>query len=286
MNDKPLALIFRAILLLVGATLPAHAQLSDSPRWVSEKENMALWTQIRSDFHDELQPDDPAKVAPVVAYAYKYIHRVALYRDSALVIVGHLETKESRYPGYYSAFSYDVRSHARTPIKGPEIFSLFKFVKFASITAGAPGDIVFTWMTCTECEASQVLSAFHYNADTGLWVSRSWETSKDVWWTGNDGPTIWTDTAASDVLSFDCLHGFVKSDGREVFGIRCREVDQADNGKSKVTDITLRYTFDVAVAGLQIMPVGEERNRLLAELCEQAPKNKLCKNKPARPAQP
>lgn len=280
MNFKRMTSIF-SFFALCTCAVAAHAQTAEGVKWVNGNEDAALWATIRTDFHDELQPDDPAKVAPVLAYSYKYIYRVAQYRNSALVIVGHLETKDSKYPGYYSVFNYDCLSHTRTPIKGAEVLSVFKFVKFASLDAAPAQDIVFTWMTCTECEASQVLSAFHYDAGKGLWVLRSWEAHKDIWWTSESGPVIWSDVSASDTISFDCLHAFVTGNGNVVFGIRCRAISESETGKREVSDITAKYSFSGPESKLEIM-TGVNKTKLLNQLCTVSPKNKLCKNTPAR----
>src|SRR5207245_2622619 len=139
--------------------------------------------------------------------------------------------------------SITISGHIRkTKIKGAEVVAVFKFAGFRSVD-GVRQDIFFAWMTCTECEASQVLSAFHYDADRGEWLLRTWDTDKSIWWTSETGPVIWSDTSASDVLSFDCVHGFVETGRDHVFGMRCREVEETETGKRKSTDITLRYTF-------------------------------------------
>ncbi len=264
------------VLVLAGACLTsARAQSANAVRWVTEKESSTLWATIRTNFHDELQPDDPVKVAPVVAYSYKYIYRVATYGKSDLVIVGHLETRHSKYPGYYSAFNYDVASNVRTAIKGAEVFSEFKFVNFVRLGPTSPSDIVFTWMTCTECEASQILSSFHFDADTREWVLRGWQANRDIWWTSEAGPVIWADISASDTISFVCLYGFVKNNGAVFYGIRCREVAEPDGGKRTTTDITARYSFGGGESKLEILK-GDSRKKLLADLCQQSPRNKLC----------
>ncbi|HTZ82507.1 MAG TPA: hypothetical protein VMB66_04920 [Candidatus Acidoferrales bacterium] len=261
--------------------LPAHAQSSESVNWINERQGARLWANIRRDFHDELQPDDPAKVAPVLAYSYKYIYRVLVYRESALVVVGHLETKDSKYPGYYSAFNYDMPSRSRTPIKGAEVLSLLKFVRLASLEASSPQDVIFTWFTCTECEASQVLSAFHYDGSKHGWGLRSWQANKGIWWTSEQGPVIWSDVTASDTISFDCLHSFLTSDSDHSFAIRCREVAEPEGEKRKVTDITAKYNFSGGDSRLEIVR-GDERTRVLTELCVESSMNKLCRGMPAR----
>lgn len=280
MNLKRTTSIFASF---IACTWPiaVHAQSAESVKWVSEKENATLWAAIRTDFHGQLQPDDPAKVAPVMAYSYKYIYRVAQYQDSALVLVHHLETKYTKYPGYYSAFNYDAKSHTHTPIKGVEVVSVFKFIRFASLDPAAPPDIVFTWMTCTECEASQVLSTLHYDGDKHGWTLRSWETDKDIWWTSESGPVIWADVSASDTISFDCLHGFLTDTGSLAFGIRCHEVTESETGKREIKDVTLKYSFMGPDSRLEIAS-GENKTKLLSELCEESPRNKLCKSAPAR----
>lgn len=275
MDNKRVIPTFSAFLLF-GLAIPAYSQSVEGVKWVTEKENPPLWSAIRTDFHDELLPDDPVKVAPVLAYSYKYIHRVALYGHSALVLVGHLETEDTKYPGYYSAFNYDVESRAREPIKGVEVIPLFKFVRFVKVSAGpGPPDIFFTWFTCTECEASQILSAFHYDLGKNRWLLRKWESEKDIWWTGEAGPVIWADVSASDTISFDCLQGFLRANRELAFGIRCREVAQTEEGKRKITDVTAKYRFTGEVSKLLVMKEENKREELL-DLCQSSPKNKLC----------
>ena len=271
-------LLILSSILAVAFGLRSDAQSHNEATWISPTQQAALWGTARSDFHDELQPDDPAKTAPVLAYKYKYIYRIAMYSDSALVLLGYRETQDSKYPGYYGAFNYDLHSRAITPIKGAEVLSEFKFIKFASLDSELPQDITFSWMTCTECEASQILSTFHYDAGKSQWVLRAWQVDKSVWWTGGSGPVIWTDTFASDVISFSCLHGLLKAGDSNVFAMRCREIDQGDDGKREITDVTVRYTFDRANSNLEILRAGTERTKLLAELCERSPNNRLCRN--------
>ena len=280
MTIKRMILTFSLCLICAGA-ISAQAQSADSVKWIDEKENAALWATIRADFHDELQPDDPVKVAPVLAYSYKFIYRIALYQDLALVIVAHLESEGSKYPGYYSVFNYDIKSHTRRAIKSVEVVSMFKFVDFVRLDAVAPPDIVFTWLTCTECEASKVLSAFHYDADKREWSLRAWDARKDIWWTSESGPVIWSDVSASDTISFDCIHGFLGTAPEIAFGIRCRAVTESENGKRSITDITGQYTFRGPNSRLEIVN-GEKKTRLLSELCEASPKNKLCKSAAVR----
>ena len=267
-----------ASLLIWTTAIIAHAQSASTVKWVSEKENPSLWQTIRADFNDELQPDDPVKVAPVLAYSYKSIYRVAIYEDSAVVIIHHLETEHSKYPGYFSAFAYGVRSHAKQAIKGAESPSVFKFVRFVSIGSAKPPDIFFTWLTCTECEASRVLSAFHYDAGTREWVLRHWEANKDIWWTTEAGPVIWADVTASDTISFDCLHGFL-SGGESSYALRCREVAEPEEGKRTVTDIIAKYTFSGADSRLEVQS-GPNKAAVLSELCEVSSRNKLCRSTP------
>lgn len=271
------ATVFSASLLITS--LPAGAQSTDDVKWANEKQNAQLWADIRRDFDDELQPDDPVKVAPVLAYSYKYIYRVLVYRGSALVVFGHRETEDSKYPGYYSAFNYDIPSRVRTLIKGAEVVSRVKFVRLVSLEASLPQDVVFTWFTCTECEASQVLSTFHYDAGKNAWTLRSWEADKNIWWTSEQGPVVWSDVSASDTLSFDCLHGFLPSHHDTSFAIRCHEVAQPDGEKRKITDITAKYNFSGGNSKLEIVR-GEEKTRVLTELCMGSPTNKLCRGIP------
>src|SRR5260370_20948759 len=76
-------------------------------RWLNAHRDSEAWAQVRAAFRQELEPDDPAKTAPVVAERYKYVSRIGLFKNLAVVVIGQRETKESKYGDYFLAYNFD-----------------------------------------------------------------------------------------------------------------------------------------------------------------------------------
>lgn len=267
-----------ALLLLVFGHLSLAAQSADRVKWIDPQHSHSVWNTIRSDFRQELAPDDPAKTRFVLPYKYKFIYRVALLHKTALVILKNSEARDTRFPGYYSAFSYDIDSHEKNQIVGAEAFSEWKFIRLVKFGPQLPEDIFFSYLTCSECEPSKVLSSFRYDAVGRAWKLRPWATENSIWWTSESGPTVWFDIyGGDDTVSFDCLYGTLKTDHHDDFGVRCKEVHEPEKGKFSTTDTTIRFSFSGAEPKLTLIQGREERDLLLFELCKQSPSNKLCK---------
>ena len=92
--------------------------------------------RIKTAFSDELKPDDPEKVKPVVAQEYKWISRVGVFETSALVLIGERETRTSKYHDYFDAFNFNLKSGEKTPLtpfnKGFVEWKFMKLVRFDS----------------------------------------------------------------------------------------------------------------------------------------------------------
>lgn len=84
--------------------------------WLNSSKDATLLERIKTAFADELKPDDPEKVKPVVAQEYKWISRVGVFETSALVLIGERETRTSTYGNYFVAFNYDLKSDEKTSL--------------------------------------------------------------------------------------------------------------------------------------------------------------------------
>jgi hypothetical protein len=104
-----------AILMLATSSSAIGQNLQSSStafHWLNSSKDAALLERIRTAFTDELKPDDPEKVKPVVAQEYKWISRVGVFETSALVLIGERETRTSTtYGNYFRRFQ--LRSQER-----------------------------------------------------------------------------------------------------------------------------------------------------------------------------
>src|SRR5216684_8027244 len=88
-------------LLAIAACISAAAQdtatASKGFRWLDPRKDAALFDQIKGAFVDELKPDDPEKVKPVVPQLYKRVSRIGVFQSSALVLIAERETPTYSY---------------------------------------------------------------------------------------------------------------------------------------------------------------------------------------------
>jgi hypothetical protein len=222
-------------------------------------------------FTDELRPDDPEKVKPVVAQEYKWISRVGVFETSALVLIGELEKQTSSYGSFFVAFNYDLRSGEKTPLillnKG---FMQWKFKKLVRFDSSEAPDIVFAYSSCTECEADYLLSSFRFDATEAKWKVRTWGDNTTEILIGSDY-TAGTDEDSKD----ECLFKFAdfNGDNFDDLAVRCLVITK--NGKV-LGDSTTIYTMQ---RGQPQVVAVTDRQRLAtigSELCTDAKKSKLC----------
>ncbi|MGC2528996.1 MAG: hypothetical protein WA639_14705 [Candidatus Acidiferrum sp.] len=254
--------MFRAALLLVGfslflsfstlaqSTAPATTPTtSNSFRWIHENTDPQLWQQLQLAFADELAPDTSTPGQdPLDIYGYKYIQKVGLVNQSALVIIGRRPAKEvakeNAWDEYFSAFSFDFATHKSSPIEHAEVMWIWKFTRLARLGPSSVPDVTFTYYSCTECEPTIVFASFYYDTATSLWQIRSWSDGKDPWWATGDGLVVAADIEASDeTLSFDCVYGILdlKHDGFQNVVERCKEITLKDKGRAQVDDSTIDF---------------------------------------------
>ena len=85
----------RTVLIAVLVLAGSHSVIAQSSQpsatafhWLSSSKDAALFERIKAAFADELKPDNPEKVKPVIAQEYKWISRVGVFETSALVLIG------------------------------------------------------------------------------------------------------------------------------------------------------------------------------------------------------
>jgi hypothetical protein len=170
-----------------------NAQASAPPlgfRWIDEQHDGAVWSKVEAAFHDELRPDKTDQNA--LTFGYKYLKQVGVWDNSALVIVGYRirqrPTREEQGEEYFLAFNYDLVSGSLSKVINPEHDDLdalymwhWKFIRLARFEPSPVPDVVFTYLTCWECEEETMLGALQYNSATAKWKIRRWGDGNPEW---------------------------------------------------------------------------------------------------------
>lgn len=250
------------------ATAQGVSPTSAAFHWLNAAKDAALYERIKAAFADELKPDDPEKVKPVVAQLYKKISRIGVFETSALVLIAERETATSTYGDYFQVFSYDLKSGKKTPsVKG---YMEWRFKKLVRFDPSKTPDIVFTYLSCTECEADFLLGSFRFDSTDAAWKIRSWANKDDAILIGSDY-SVGTDEDSKD----ECLFKFAdfNGDGFDDLAVRCLVITR--QGKI-LNDTTTVYTTQNGQP--QVLAVKEPR--LLAtvrdNLCTDVKKSRLC----------
>jgi hypothetical protein len=278
------ALLFTAILFSLACVTQTHAQSANNLRWLSPTADAATWAKIQDAFQSQLQPD-AGKSDGSNIFGYKFVERVAIVDRSALVIVGHKTAKaaknEDEGQRFSSAFNFDLETRAITRIERAGAMWHWKFKRLAQFERNGAPDVAFTYLSCWECEPTEVLSTIHYDGASKKWAMREWQADKMIWWTSRDGLVVDADIleGADDTASFTCLYGLLGPRGAHTENVasRCRELTETSNSKTIATDVTVVYSLDEG--RLKIKPVTnvQEVAGITAKLCNQARANPLCK---------
>src|SRR5579862_6566702 len=238
--SKMLFTSLAAMLLCFASGTTASGQTTDGFRWLNAKADAATWTKIETAFQNELKPDERGTTGPdeLDVYRYKFLEGVGIVDHSALVVIGHRPAKvfkkENEWMNFSSAFNFDLESGAKSEIENTQWMWDWKFKRLVHFQQNSAPDITYTYLTCTECEPSEMFSALRYNVATRKWELRNWEMDRMIWWTGKDGFVVDEEAIIEEpnsTVSFDCLYGVIDPDGRGIEAIanRCREATDIDN---------------------------------------------------------
>jgi hypothetical protein len=242
--------------------------------WLDSSKDATLFGHIRAAFADELKPDDPEKVAPVVAQEYKWISRIGVFEASALVLIGERETRTSTYGNYFVAYSYDLKSGGKTSLtslnKG---FTNWKFKTFVRFDSSRTPDIVFTYPSCTECEADYLLGSFRLDSTDAKWKVRIWSEKSPEILIGSD-----YSAGTEEDSKYDCLFKFAdfNGDGFDDLAVRCQAVTE----QGKILDDTMTiYTVQRGQPQVLIVKDSQQLAMIRNQLCVDSKKSKMCPSK-------
>jgi hypothetical protein len=263
-----------AILMLAASYSAAgqSAQPSSTAfHWLNSNKNATLFERIKTAFTDELKPDDPEKVKPVVAQEYKRISRVGVFESSALVLIGERETRTSTYSNYFIAFNYDLKSGEKTSLTSfNNGFMKWKFKKLVRFDSSRTPHIVFTHPSCTECEADYLLSSFRLDSTDAKWKVRTRNEKSTEILIGSDY-SVGNEEDSKD----DCLFKFgdFNGDGFDDLAVRCLSV--TERGKI-LEDTTTIYTIQHGQSQVLTVKDRQQLATIRNQLCVDAKKSKLC----------
>ena len=268
--------ILLALVLAVFAR--AVAQQSEF-MWVTGTNRAALLGEVKAAFSSDLTADRYDPQSHTVPMTVKFIERVGIRGNSALVIIGERGNKTDPY-AVYRAFMFDLRTKTKMPVrsKGVEWMWMWRLEKVAHLTAADDTDVIFQFLDCTECEATRLLASFHYIPSTG------WEVRQ---WSKEDGAAIviGSDPQFGDdgLYRYNCLHAVtdVTGSGLDEVAVRCKEWLQPDMGKSfkrLTSDKTVLYTAKQGrLARIIIGKSSEMSHSVQQALCATKPTSPLCR---------
>jgi len=254
-------------------------------RWLNASADAVVLEHVQTAFSSELTPDNDPQ-SHTVQMTVKFIERVGLRANAALVVLGEKESKTDPFT-IYRAFSFDLQTKAKSPVRstGAEWFWMWRVEKVTHLTSANDTDIVFQFLSCTECESERLLAVVHYAVNTGTWELRQWSMEDGA------GMMIGSDVQYGDdgFYHYDCLHAIadVTGDGLDDVAIRCRESVQPDPEKplKRVKrDETLLYTSrDGKLARVAIDKTSARATSIQGVLCATNPSSPLCpKHMPAK----
>ncbi len=259
-------------------------------RWIDAQHDGAVWGKVQAALHDELLPDKPDPDS--LTFGYKYLKRVGVSNNSALVIVGNRVRKRpspsERSEEYFLAFNYDFISGSLSQVVDPEhveVHALYmwrwKFARLARLESSPVPDVVFTYLSCSECEAEKLLAALRYDPATRMWQIRQWGEGKPEWWMTRVGLVIGIDIdSGGPTVSYHCLYGFLdlKSDGFDDVAIRCQEMTEDQPRKFHLADSTVLYSLKGDRFIGEVVKTKDRLQKIWSDLCRSSSQDKLCKN--------
>ena len=265
---------------IISVVLTASAAGRQSEfRWLNASADSVVLKHVETAFSSELTPDQDPQ-SHTVSMTVKFIERVGLRGNAALVILGERESKTDPF-AIFRAFSFDLQTKAKSPVRsaGVEWFWMWRLEKVTHLTSVDDTDIIFQFLTCTECESERLLAAVHYAVNTGTWELRQWSNEDGA------GLMIGSDDQYGDdgFYHYDCLHAIadVTGDGLDTVAIRCRESVQPDPEKPlkrvKRDETTLYSARDGKIARTVIDKTSAYATTVQHVLCATKLSSPLCR---------
>ena len=149
----------------------------------------------------------------------------------------------------------------------------WKFKTLVRFDSSRTPDIVFTYPSCTECEADYLLNSFRFDSTEAKWKVRTWSDKNTGILIGSDY-SVGTDEDSRD----DCLFKFAdfNGDNFDDLAVRCLVITREGKIFEDTTTIyTIQHGQPQALAVKDPRQLATIRN----QLCVGAKKSKLCPSK-------
>jgi hypothetical protein len=284
----PTRLCLLFLLLTPASSLATIAQstpdLGNTFRWIHQDSDPQLWQQIEYAFREELAPDQPkADDNPMDVYQYKFFQKIGVVNHSALVIIGHRQTKEltrlTAYSQYWSALNFDLTSHQKTRIEHTEVMYGWKLLKLAKFGPSSIPDVTFAYETCTECDGVSLFFSLYFQQEKSGWALRPWASTTSSLLPPDNGLVINAPPDDEGILSSDCIFRILdaRDNGFQKVAIRCKEVDETPHGRAKITDDTVLYSLSDGQFKPRRITDTSEIVALNAEMCRTNSRSPLCR---------
>jgi hypothetical protein len=269
----------RHILLFAATLMSGWNCFAQAPEfyWLSPKTDTLTYRTVETAFADELRPDQPGTTGNYVPMTVKSIARVGMFDGSALVLLEYQEDANDKFPTF-RAFTFHPATGDKATVQGmkdSDSLSLWRFERVAHFENKSVPDIVFTYFSCTECEASRFLASFYYDPGSKSWQVRHWSEED------GDALLVGSDDQMGDlgVYSYSCLHivGNAAGGTLDEVAVRCRESFESDKGKKIDYDDTLLYAAKTGHLARSIVRKSDPRYQAIqTALCKTKPKSPLC----------
>lgn len=244
--------------------------LADDFSWIEETQDKSLWATVRNGLAAELAPDDLDKNVGYLPNLYRRIDRIGRYQDACFVVIAKKQTQSTDdLELTYEAYNYNLKSHKKE--KMADLGLELKFYGSARFASNPIKDLLFSFVTCHECESMTLLIPFQFDAKMGKWRGRSWVKGR------SHLIVLASENQFMDqgVARFDTL-----SDIRDLTNDGFDDVldwsrwSLADNGVP-LSNRTLLYTVQKGREKIINIVAPDDLNRLHRHLCADT-KNPLC----------
>jgi len=277
-----LRLAFFCLLLLIFTPATVAGQ-SVPPgllrfRWLDPVADSALIGEIGQIFAKELQAEMPRN--PAEPIPSRRILKVGVLGASALVVLSQKDAPSAEWDWVW-AFNLNLTTKTKTEIETQRPLWEWKFYGLSQFAPSDFPDLLFTFSSCTECEATHYVGAFRFDAAEGKWELRRWGEQEGVF-VGADA-----DMVGDEIYTTDCIFraGRLGQDQLDQLVVFCRVEASADavgavprvlketmslyavqDGRSKVREIKKSAEYDTLL-GFVCATNGS------AELCGNASRN-------------
>jgi len=269
-------LTFLLLGLMSGQTPPAAPRF----HWLDPVKNGDTLAAITQTFENELKPDDPEKVAPYEPAVEKRILRVGVYSGIALVLIEEKSAED--LATYVEPYSFDLELKRMSKIEMNSGVWMWSFYGYARFEAGAPSDVLFTYYSCWDCEATRLVGAFRYDSRDRVWKLRLWNEKEQIYIGGSHQ---YTDDGV-EVPS--CIFRIGRFEGNHLDQavVFCRETTWGEDEKKPLSVENLYWVYDVrnGQSAERELKKTDEKTAALQFICAANKSSRLCAGKTASPA--